>query len=179
MYSHFCDGGVLTPLLPYPTFPCFAFLSRSERGNGVVFVFSAEDVHHLRQLGYDVVLYSAPIRIKREYRVHVVIDQMPRWLALEKQRPREFSSSMFLIRNAENGYRFRYCEIENPLGWECVKAVRSLGLDFGAVDCCEDDLGHYWIFEVNTAPGLRGESQTVEFYKGFIQAKYEQWKRMR
>jgi len=43
-----------------------------------------------------------------------------------------------------------------------VRAVRALGLDFGAVDVMVDNNGNYSILEVNTAPGL--EATTLVRY---------------
>jgi glutathione synthase/RimK-type ligase-like ATP-grasp enzyme len=42
----------------------------------------------------------------------------------------------------------------------------ALGLDFGAVDIIQDDGGNFYVLEVNTAPGLEG--QTIKSYaEGF------------
>ena len=38
------------------------------------------------------------------------------------------------------------------------KAVKALGLDFGAVDCCIDVKKKAWVIECNTGPGLEGSS---------------------
>jgi len=35
-----------------------------------------------------------------------------------------------------------------------VKALKAIGLDFGAVDCCTDANGKPWVIEVNSGPGL-------------------------
>ena len=59
--------------------------------------------------------------------------------------------------------------ISDTLKEAAVKAVNSLGLDFGAVDICEDEEGNPYVFEVNTAPGIEGT--TVEkYHTAFIEA---------
>jgi D-alanine-D-alanine ligase-like ATP-grasp enzyme len=50
-------------------------------------------------------------------------------------------------------------EWTEPLVTEAQKAVNALGLDFGAVDIIYN--GHedkYYVLEVNTAPGMEGET---------------------
>jgi glutathione synthase/RimK-type ligase-like ATP-grasp enzyme len=49
-----------------------------------------------------------------------------------------------------------------------VHCVSALGLDFGAVDVIENKKGS-WILEVNTAPGLEG--QTLEVYRSAFEQK--------
>jgi len=182
-YQKFNEYGVIHPFSLYPPdFPCFAVMEKSERGKGVILVFSHADIRHLERLGYRIALYSMPIRIKKEYRIHITIDNDNfNYLILEKKRPRNINSFSFVIRNFENNYIFKYLSEDEireitPLQYEAYKAIKSLNLDFGAVDCCIDDLGHNWIFEVNTAPGLRGESLTIDFYKDFIERKYYEWR---
>lgn len=60
----------------------------------------------------------------------------------------------------------------NKLGWKfkivkkwdasltelAVAAVKALGMNFGAVDCCVDTAGNPYVFEVNSGPGLEGTS---------------------
>ncbi len=41
---------------------------------------------------------------------------------------------------------------------EARKAIGVLGLDFGAVDVGLDEQGRAWVFEVNTAPGIEGNT---------------------
>lgn len=62
-----------------------------------------------------------------------------------------------LIRSNRLGWKFvKVQKVDNGLQEEAVKALKALGLDFGAVDCCTDSSGRPWIIEVNTGPGLEG-----------------------
>ena len=77
------------------------------------------------------------------------------------------------IRNHANGWVYARAEIAPPeeLLSSAAKAVKLLGLDFGAVD-----IGHrvidnkFFVFEVNTAPGLEGT--TLDKYSKAIYNYY-------
>lgn len=60
-----------------------------------------------------------------------------------------------LIRSNRLGWKFvRVKTIDKSLEEQVVKALKAIGLDFGAVDCCIDVNGKPWIIEVNSGPGL-------------------------
>jgi glutathione synthase/RimK-type ligase-like ATP-grasp enzyme len=64
-----------------------------------------------------------------------------------------------IVRSNTRGWKFSNVKLENvpkPLITEAVKAIKALGLDFGAVDCVMDAEKQPWIIEVNTGPGLEG-----------------------
>jgi hypothetical protein len=66
-----------------------------------------------------------------------------------------------LIRSNRMGWRFAPMNsIECPKGLAevAVKAVKNIGLDFGAVDCCLDASGKAFVIEVNSGPGLEGSA---------------------
>lgn len=118
---------------------------------------------------------AAPLYVKyqrkdREYRVHVfngrVID-----VTEKRKRNGERGEHGSLIRNLANGYV--YCRdgvhaSDNVINFS-VRAVRSLGLDFGAVDIIERN-GMAWVLEVNSAPGISGT--TLEKYLEAIRSSY-------
>jgi len=70
------------------------------------------------------------------------------------------------IRNHANGWVFAQptAAVPDDVLSEAIKAVEYLGLDFGAVDIIvgRDD-GKPYVLEVNTSPGLQGET-TLKFY---------------
>lgn len=60
-----------------------------------------------------------------------------------------------LIRSNRLGWKFVHLKkIDTDLEKEAIKALKAIGLDFGAVDCCTDVNDKKWIIEVNTGPGL-------------------------
>ena len=64
-----------------------------------------------------------------------------------------------LIRSNRMGWKFsiiKKCDVE--MAKIAIAAVKALGLDFGAVDCCTDTNGNMFIFEVNSGPGLEATS---------------------
>jgi len=107
-------------------------------------------------------LYTKYFKKKEEYRVHVVAGKVIDYVMKKK---REGVEPNYQIRNAENGWVF--CRdgvvLPNCVAEEAVKAVAALGLTFGAVDVgynVAKDIP--CVFEVNTAPGIEG--QTVDSY---------------
>lgn len=78
-----------------------------------------------------------------------------------------------LVRSNKMGWKFiRVKKVDKALETEAVKALKSIGLDFGAVDACVDVNGKPWIIEVNTGPGLEETpfNAWVETFKAEINA---------
>jgi glutathione synthase/RimK-type ligase-like ATP-grasp enzyme len=92
-----------------------------------------------------------------EYRVHVMLNRV---LLVQEKDPVEF-----IAWNHANGSTFRvlrWSSIPRGLNPLAIKAVKALGLVFGAVDIGLTKDG-YTIFEVNTAPGIDG--YTIERWR--------------
>lgn len=112
-------------------------------------------------------LYTLYIRKDSEYRVHVVGDKAIQIQQKRKDTEAEQDQDQKLIRNHANGWVFAVNNVQfkNDRQRErvveaSIAAVRSLGLDFGAVDLVVDrKTGEPFVLEVNTAPGL--ESPTL------------------
>lgn len=116
-------------------------------------------------------LYTLGIKGKRrEYRIHVWdFNGVQRYWVQEKKRRQGFQDNGEYdnrIRNLDHGWIFAHNEITDPSQAtidSAVAAVKTLGLNFGAVDLIETDKGkNPYVLEVNTAPGLEG--QTCNFY---------------
>lgn len=110
-------------------------------------------------------LYTAYIKKKAEYRLHVfgskVID------AQQKRKKRGFDSDSrdTRIRNLFNGYVYCRDNINLPTGIEelAIEAVRALGYVYGAVDIIYNEKqDKCYVLEVNSRPGLMGT--TVDKY---------------
>jgi glutathione synthase/RimK-type ligase-like ATP-grasp enzyme len=64
-----------------------------------------------------------------------------------------------LTRSNTRGWKFsNVTKYDKDLAAQSIKAVKALGLEFGAVDCCVDRNGTVWVIEINTGPGLEGSS---------------------
>ena len=125
----------------------------------------------------DAPLYTKYIKKQGEYRVHVfngrVIDKQ------QKVLPRNHGGARnFFIRNSQNGFIFIRGGIETPRDCEVqgIRAVESLGLDFGAVDVIWGGRNAY-VLEVNTAPGIEGT--TVLSYAEAIRNYHQEQERLR
>ena len=119
-------------------------------------------------------IVPAPLYVKYvpkllEYRVHV-FNQVGGSDTYVQQKLRhngaEQTKDEALLRNHANGWVFAKptAAVPDDVLSEAIAAVEYLGLDFGAVDVIvgRDD-GKAYVLEVNTAPGLQGDT-TLKFY---------------
>lgn len=105
-------------------------------------------------------LYTRYFPKTREVRVHVFNGQVIAYA--EKRKPTGVQADRW-VRSHNNGWIFATQGVErSPAATEAaILAVRTLGLDFGAVDICIGK-NSVAVLEVNTAPGLEG--CTLEAY---------------
>lgn len=124
-------------------------------GKGIIIIEEGEEIP-------DAPLYTKYIFKTKEYRVHAtktdVIDTQ------RKVRDPDQEPISWKVRSHANGFIFQRNNIlpNDTRDTLAISAVKALGLDFGAVDIVEDKKGNLYVLEVNTAPGLEG--QTVEAY---------------
>lgn len=74
-----------------------------------------------------------------------------------KRQAKKFAQdgANMLIRSNRLGWKFvRVKKPDVPMCKEAVKALKAIGLTFGAVDACIDVTGKPYVIEVNTGPGL-------------------------
>jgi hypothetical protein len=110
-------------------------------------------------------LYVKYIKKKEEYRVHVIGDQT----YTQRKLRRRGAEGDHKVRNTANGYVFsgQYVAPDDVLT-QAKAAVRSLGLDFGAVDVVWNRHNQQaWVLEINTAPGIEG--RTVDVYASALE----------
>lgn len=136
-------------------------LLRSHSGKGIIVAKTVQE------------LVKAPLYVKYfpksyEFRVHVfngkVID------SVQKRKRSGLAEGAYnkYVRSHNNGWVF--CRENNNITKKAkelaIKAVKSLGLTFGAVDVVMTSSGKCKVLEVNTAPALEGK--TLESYTNAI-----------
>jgi glutathione synthase/RimK-type ligase-like ATP-grasp enzyme len=115
----------------------------------------------------DAPLYVQYVPKKTEYRVHVVGERVV--LVQRKARDSRCDNPNWKVRNHQNGFIFVRNDVQAPWGLEeqAVRAVKTLGLDFGAVDLIyNENRDTVYVLEVNCAPGLEG-STIDDYANGF------------
>jgi len=131
----------------------------------------------------DTVIYAVKKvkRTKEEFETAFIEDEMARQKKIAEtnnDKLDEETMKIFLRRQAKNASAggANMMVRSNKMGWKfsrlktvdpkiedvAVKAVKALGLSFGAVDCCFDSQGVPYVIEVNTGPGL--EASTFDEY---------------
>lgn len=144
-------------------------LLNSHSGKGAVFIGYDEDTSTPIGVLSQAPLYTRYKKKAAEFRVHVfdgeVIDVQ------EKRKIKDFhGEANQYIRSHHNGWVYCREDIKEPSDLRSLakQAVNSLGLDFGAADIIynkHEDM--CFALEVNTAPGLEGE--TINSYARAIQ----------
>ena len=108
----------------------------------------------------DCPLYTLYVPKQYEFRVHVV-DGMVLDVQQKKKRTNVvFSGDDRYIRNHKNGWTFCRNNVvaPNEVLDQAKKSVKALRLDFGAVDIGWHSTYGVGVYEVNTAPGLDGQT---------------------
>jgi len=175
------QGGVETPdwaeggrdEVPDLRYPLVArTLLEGHSGRGITIYDSREEVDIDPSR---VKLWTTYTKKRYEIRTHVVADEVVR--SARKMRRRDTEQTDRRVWNHGNGYVFVPNnhmipqEILSRGELLAKKAVRVLGLNFGAVDLIYN--GHYdqwYVLEVNTAPGL--DNVTASLYADNIINKY-------
>lgn len=133
-------------------------------GDGIIIASTVDEL-------VDAPLYTKGVKAGYEYRVHVFNGEVIDYVKKGRKRLEEGEERpSHLIRNYTKGWIFIREDIELPemVKQEAIKAVKALGLDFGAVDIAQvRDSEDVVVYEVNTAPGLQGT--TLEKYIEAIQ----------
>lgn len=118
----------------------------------------------------DAPLYTVYQKPVQEYRIHVGLfdneDEHRVIFVQRKARKKDVPDDKvnWKIRNHANGFIFAHKDVEVAQEGhrQAIKAVKCLGLHFGAVDILELPDGSFSVLEVNTACGIEGT--TLEKY---------------
>jgi hypothetical protein len=119
-------------------------------------------------------LYVKYVPKKQEYRIHVCGGQAVDIQRKARRKDIADEDINWKIRNHANGFVFARNEdgqVPDDVVVQAVKAVKVLGLAFGAVDVIFNEKEQRaYVLEVNTAPGLMGETLDgyVRRFKDYI-----------
>lgn len=134
-------------------------------GAGIVIAERVEDL-------VEAPLYVRYMPKEHEFRVHVMNGEV--FFGQRKARKMDVPDDQvnWQVRNLEGGFIYANQNVEVPQAVRdnAVRAVASLGLDFGAVDCLVTQRGRPYVLEVNTACGLAGT--TLERYTEAFRRHY-------
>ena len=134
-------------------------LLESHSGNGIHVV----DYAGFQALGNQVKLVTLPVDNTSEWRVHVVNGRV---IFVQKKAKPTGTDANPDIKTHAHGWIFKHMDIKPPQSMQnlAINAVAALGLDFGAVDIAYNkNTKTSTVFEINTAPGLEGE--TINAYR--------------
>ena len=122
-------------------------------GHGIIIMEKGEPLQ-------PALLYTRYIPKVREYRVHVVNGEVID--TQKKVRDPHKEPLSWKIRSHDNGFIFTRNNVVPSKKRDVLAccACVSLALDFGAVDIIEDKAGEFYVLEVNTAPGIEGQTVT-------------------
>lgn len=123
-------------------------------------------------------MYVRYIPKKEEYRVHVVDGKVID--VQQKRKHKDAINPNWKIRNHHTGFIYARENVALPsedIAAHAIEAVNLANLHFGAVDVIWNNYRNIgYILEVNTAPGLEGE--TVEKYSNAFSLSYESFARI-
>lgn len=152
---------------PQPTADRMYFVRRSLTGSGGVGI----EVVRRGDSFPAAPLYTAYVKKQQEYRLHVFRDAVIFAQMKMRRSNSEQTNDQKLIRNYDNGWVFCPRPLDGlteDAKHQAVEAVKSLGLDFGAVDLVIGrDNGQAYVLEINTAPGVESPG-LIEAYKQAI-----------
>lgn len=135
-------------------------------GQGIIIIEKGDPIQ-------PALLYTKYIFKIREYRVHVVCGKVVD--TQQKVRDPSKVPLSWKVRSHDNGFIFTRNTLtaDHARDQLALDSCNSLGLDFGAVDIIEDKHGGLYVLEINTAPGLEGQTITSygNAFKGAVGAK--------
>lgn len=136
-----------------------------QEGQGIVIAQSPDEI-------VDAPLYTKHLRHKHEYRVHVFKGEVIDFTQKKKRADVEVDS---FVRNSAGNWVFCRQDVVLPedASEQAIKAVNSLGLDFGAVDIAyRERENKAFVLEVNTAAGLEGTTleRYTQAFKSYLES---------
>ena len=141
-------------------------------GSGFKFIRNEQELERDKQSYYWLEYIDG--EDKREYRVHIFMGQV---IKVQRKREKEGYEEQPLhyeCRSHKNGWYFSLCDIDRThesVKSESIKAVNSLGYDFGAVDIIRvPSQDRTVVLEVNSGVGLddKGVELYTKLFKGWF-----------
>jgi glutathione synthase/RimK-type ligase-like ATP-grasp enzyme len=131
--------------------PVLARMFNHTRGKDILLCLQNKDINRAIRWGKQYVTEYIPTA--REYRVHVFKDEI-----IRVSQKILMSRDVYVpyLRNDDHNHTFRNPRksLSNEEKLTAIQAVRTLGLDFGAVDLVVADDNKHYVLEVNTGPAL-------------------------
>lgn len=152
--------------------PCIGRTATHTQGQGLWFCWRPEQIREVKEEGADYFIKYIPTH--QEYRVHVINNKVE-FFQRKYGRVRRTSAFGGVQGFTDDWHKQVIPPEEAPEAVleHALKAVRTLGLDFGGVDIVEDMEGKAYILEVNTGPALP-TPETREPYVKFIKKVIEE-----
>lgn len=135
-------------------------LTRASAGRGIHLFLSENPEVKIPKLP----LYTKFFKCDRELRVHVAFRKVIDFSEKRRVRMKNPPENRFWVRTHRNGwiYAREGAQLHENVKRIAVEAIQAVGLDFGAVDIRALRNGTCAVLEINTAPGLTG--QTLDSY---------------
>lgn len=158
-------------------FPLFGRQTLHREGKDIMPALQMEDIKLRMAAGAS--FFTGYIPRETEYRVWIYRKRHGATYEKVMRYPEKYK---YFGCSYRNGFAFELCSDRpgstRPIPRDAVAvasdAVASLGLDFGAVDVLKGKDGGYYALEVNTAPGVEGARQSINF----LADKIANWARL-
>lgn len=118
---------------------------------------------------FDAPLYTKYIKKTQEYRVHVAFDKVISVQRKARNRDIPDDQVNWQVRNHTNGFIYKTEDeyIPDLIKEECIHLVSNIfNLHYGAIDLIVSKHKYWYVLEINTAPGLEGNT-LVKYTEAF------------
>ena len=162
MKCRFESCGIPSPrfwLVAPTVFPCVMKKREHSGGNGMLKINSSKDLPR-KSLGKYI--YEEFVDCDMEFRIHVIgTGQRYKIFHADTKTLRPYRSETW-VRNLENYIykKTKLVDVPEPVQFWSIQAVKVLNICVGAVDIgYNSSTGSVWVYEVNSAPGMRPSLQ--------------------
>lgn len=148
--------GVLSPLVgdQIMRYPLLGRAETHMHGKDIMPVFQPEEIKWRMAAG--AAFFTTYIPRETEFRIWMYRKRNIGGYEKRMEYPNKYR---YIGCNYRNGFAFKYVpsvELPPVVVELAANAVNAMNLDFGAVDLLKGKDGHFYVLEVNTAPGVAG-----------------------